>query len=127
MGSHYSHLTLDDRRLIFRLWEVRVGIPEIARRLGRHRATIYREVRRNWYDDAEAPRMSGYFPTVAQDATARRRRHLGKLHRDETLAACVVARLQDVWSPEQIAGRLRFEDRADDHLPRDDLSLCLRD
>lgn len=27
MGSHYSHLTLDDRRLIFRLWEAKVGDP----------------------------------------------------------------------------------------------------
>lgn len=54
MGSHYSHLTLDERRLIFRLWEAKAGIPLVAARLGRHRATICREIRRNWYDDAEA-------------------------------------------------------------------------
>src|SRR5271168_2837795 len=109
MGSHYDHLTLDERRLIFRLREAKAGIPQIAERLGWHRSTIYREVRRNWYDDAEAPRMGGYFPTVAQDATARRRRHLGKLHRDEVLAASVVARLKDAWSPEQIARRMHCE------------------
>jgi len=109
MGSHFSHLTLDERRLIFRLWEAKAGIPQIAERLGRHRSTIYREVQRNWYDDAEAPRMSGYFPTVAHDATAQRRRHLGKLHRDEALASDVVAKLKQAWSPEQIAGRMRRE------------------
>jgi hypothetical protein len=68
MGSQYGYLTLVERRLIFRLWEAKACIRQIAERLGRHRSTIYREVQRNWYDDAEAPRMSGYFPTVAHDA-----------------------------------------------------------
>lgn len=70
MGSHYSHLTLDDRYLIFRLWETRLDTSQIANRPGRHRSPIHREVRHNWYDDAEAPRMSGYFPTGAHDPTA---------------------------------------------------------
>jgi transposase, IS30 family len=109
MGSQYGHLTLVERRLIFRLWEAKADIRQIAERLGRHRSTIYREVRRNWYDDTEAPRMSGYFPTVAHDATARRRRQLGKLHRDQALASEVVAKLKQAWSPEQIAGRMRRE------------------
>lgn len=109
MGSQYGHLTLVERRLIFRLWEAKAGIRQIAERLGRHRSTICREVRRNWYDDAEAPRMSGYFPTVAHDVTARRRRHLGKLHRNEALASDVVAKLRQAWSPEQIAGRMHRE------------------
>lgn len=112
MGSQYGHLTLVERRLIYRLWEAKAGIRQIAERLGRHRSTIYREVRRNWYDDAEAPRMSGYFPLVAQDFTAQRRRQLGKLHRDKTLASDVVAKLKQAWSPEQIAGRMRREESA---------------
>ena len=56
--------------------------------------------------------MRGYFPVLAHDETARRRRHLGKLHRDEGLAANIVARLKDAWSPEQIAGRMRREGHA---------------
>lgn len=113
MGTRYRHLTLDERRLIFRLREAKASIPQIAERLGRHCSTIYREVRRNWYDDAEVPVMSGYFPTVAHDKTSRRRRRLGKLHRDEALAADVIARLKQCWSPEQIAGRMRREGKAD--------------
>jgi len=116
MGSRYSHLTLEDRRLIFRLLEAKHSIPAIAARLGRHRVTIHREVRRNWYDDTEAARMSGYFPTVAHDATARRRRQLGKLHRDEALASEVVAKLKQAWSPEQISGRMRLEETAKETL-----------
>lgn len=50
--------------------------------------------------------MSGYFPLLAHDETARRRQRLGKLHRDESLAAKVISKLKDAWSPEQIAGRL---------------------
>jgi transposase, IS30 family len=45
MGSHYHHLTLDDRRLIFRLWEAKADVALIVARLGRHRTTIYREFR----------------------------------------------------------------------------------
>ena len=113
MGSQYRHLTLDNRRLIFRLREAKAPILQIAERLGRHRSTIYRELQRNWFDDAEAPTMSGYFPTVVHDDTARWRRRLGKLHRDEALAADVIAQLTQAWSPEQIAGRMRREGRPD--------------
>jgi IS30 family transposase len=35
---------------------------------------------------------------------------LGKLHRDDGLAATVIARLRQAWSPEQIAERMRLED-----------------
>lgn len=81
-GIALPPLTLDDRRLIFRLLEAKQSIPAIAARLGRHRVTIHREIRRNWYDDAEAPRMSGYFPTVAHGWARDRRQRLGNLHRD---------------------------------------------
>jgi IS30 family transposase len=38
MGSQYDHLTLDERRLIFRLREAKAGIRQIAERLGRYRS-----------------------------------------------------------------------------------------
>jgi transposase, IS30 family len=109
MGSHYHHLTLEERRLIFRLSEAKLGVPLIATRLGWHRATIYREIRGNWHDDVEAAQISGYFPSVAHHTAIGRRRRLGKLYRDETLASDVIAKLQEAWSPEQIAGRMRRE------------------
>jgi len=112
MGTSYSHLTLDDRRIVFRLREAKLGVQAIASRLGCHPSTIYRELKRNWHKDVETPRISGYYPTVAQEAAARRRYRLGKLQRDGGLAASIVARLRDAWSPEQIAGRLRQEGSA---------------
>jgi transposase, IS30 family len=114
MEALYGHLTLDERGLVFRLREAKLGVRRIAERLGRHRSTIYREVRRNWHRDVETPEISGYFPTVAQEAAARRRYRLGKLHRDDGLAASVIARLRLAWSPEQIAGRMRLEDDGTD-------------
>jgi IS30 family transposase len=116
MGSHYSHLTLEDRRLIYRLLEAKHSIPAIAARLGRHRVTIHREIRRNWHDDTEAPRMSGYFPTVAHSWARDRRQRLGKLHRDADLASNVIAKLKQAWSPEQISGRMRLEETANETL-----------
>jgi IS30 family transposase len=75
---------------------------EIARCLGRHRSTIGRESRRN--RSYEGP----YNPSTAQAlANSRRRAHL---HRPKTghrrLMSHVAERLQNHWSPEQIAGRL---------------------
>ena len=43
----FQHLTLDERRSLFRMQEARLGVAEMAVRLGRHRSTIYRELGRN--------------------------------------------------------------------------------
>ena len=107
MGNRYDHLTLDDRRLIFRLLQAKVSVPKIAERLGRHRSTIHREIRRNWHDDG--PWLRGYFPESAQTEASRRRMRGRKLYRDTALAIYIVARLKEAWSPEQIAGRLQHE------------------
>lgn len=109
MGARYDHLTLDERRLIYRLREARLGVPRIAERLGRHRSTIYRELRRNWHRDAEIREMNGYYPTVAHGTAAGRRSRLSKLQQNTVLARRVVESLTMAWSPEQIAGRLRLD------------------
>jgi transposase, IS30 family len=60
LGTRYEQLTLDERKLIFQLREAKMSVPRIAERLGRHRSTIHREIRRNWHDDG--PWLRGYFP-----------------------------------------------------------------
>ena len=47
MGTRYSHFTLDERCRLRGLMELGLSAAEIARRLGRHRGTIYREIARN--------------------------------------------------------------------------------
>jgi len=78
----------------------------MARQLGRHRSTIYREIRRNTFHDREFPEYSGYFSTVADDISKERRRRLRKLRRHPHLRSMVIEKLEAYWSPEQIAGRL---------------------
>ena len=47
MGTRYSHFSLDERCRLRGLMEMGLNAGEIARRLGRHRGTIYREIARN--------------------------------------------------------------------------------
>ena len=45
MGENYNHLTLEERCRWRGLMEMGLGVGEIARRLGRNRATIHRDLR----------------------------------------------------------------------------------
>ena len=112
MPSSYVHLSLDERRRLFRMREAKVSVTEIAAVLGRHRSTIHREIRRNGWHDAEVPQAEGYWPLTAQALAARRRRAGAKLERHAELRDAVIDRLRAGWSPEQIAGRLRVEPAA---------------
>lgn len=109
MPCSFVHLSLEERRQLARLHESKLSISEIGRRLGRHRSTIYRELRRNWWHDTEVPQAEGYWPVTAQRLASGRRCALGKLARHPNLRAAVIDRLRVGWSPEQIAGRLKVE------------------
>ena len=106
------HLSLEERRRIHRLREAKVSVAGIAAALGRHRSTIHRELRRNWWRDAEVPQAEGHWPLTAQGLATRRRDARAKLERHPGLRDAVVDRLRAGWSPEQIAGRLRAEPAA---------------
>lgn len=45
--NSYTHLSLNERKRIFVLNQRGLTIVEIAKRLKRHRSTIYRELNRN--------------------------------------------------------------------------------
>ena len=111
MGRHYSHLGLAERRQIAVLLEAKVPVSEIARRLGRHRSTIHREIGRNYYylnfRDRWGQEYSGYYAVAANARASRRRVATAKLSRRPTLREHVLDRLRDGWSPQQIAGRLK--------------------
>lgn len=55
MGRCYPHLSLEERRKLAKWREAKIQVPEIADRLGRAPSTIYRELKRNYYDDKELP------------------------------------------------------------------------
>ncbi len=100
MGRSYTHLTLEARCQMAYLHTTGHSIRQIAATLDRAPSTVARELKRN------AARPQGYHPGYA-DQQARARRWQGsKLARDPDLRATVLARLQQGWSPQQVAGRL---------------------
>lgn len=109
MKTRFSHLTLEDRRQIERWRHARLSPDEMAQRLGRHRSTIFRELRRNRYHDVELPHLSGYWGMLAQKLALGRRFQHRKLVRLPQLRAQIVECLRSGWSPEQIEGRMRLE------------------
>lgn len=109
MGSCYPHLSLEERRKIAKWRDAKMPVPEIADRLSRAPSTIYRELKRNAHQDAELPKLNGYYAVTAQDKAERRRAVHRKLVRYPELKAAVEEALEAGWSPEQIAGRMRLE------------------
>ncbi len=105
----YTHLTMDERNVIYRMRFLGHSQAEIARCLGRHRSTIGRECKRNALGDGR------YDPGNAQTcANSRRRAHLRRPKTGERrLMAYVGERWTERWSPEQIAGRLSVRPPAD--------------
>ena len=106
MGN-YKQLSLEERVEIYRLHADGRSRRAIGAVLGRSVATIARELRRNSVPTKVWP--GGYQPLRAQ-GLAERRRQRGRPHK---LTACPELRaqvrdyLEQGWSPEQIAGRLR--------------------
>jgi IS30 family transposase len=94
MESTYRHLTLEERRTLFRLQGAKLPINEIASQLGPHRCTIYREIARNEF--REVRQYRGYYPVTAEDSARRRRRRQRKLVRDAHLRGHVVEKLR-LW------------------------------
>src|SRR3954454_20659614 len=102
MGEIYSHLTLEDRCRLSGLREMHLSVAEMARRLGCHRTTIYREIGRNRC-------VEGYRPDSADRRAWARKLRCSRIARSTRLSTHVADCLALGWSPEQIAGRMKRE------------------
>ena len=105
----HTELDLRERRAIEDMLNAKVPVSKIAAEVGRHRSTVYREIKRNGFEDEELPELNGYYGVVAQREAAKRRARRRKLVRLEDLRAHVVTQLKIGWTPEQIAGRLAYD------------------
>jgi IS30 family transposase len=90
------------------MYRMRAGmkLAEVAELMGRHRSTLWRELRRN-----RSPWSGVYLDLAAQQ---RARERLGQAHRRDRLKNRPIRRyvrrkLKRGWSPELIAGRLRLK------------------
>jgi len=105
---HYSDRYLDreERYEIARLLDAGWSQRRIAERLNRAPSTICREISRN-----RDPRSGQYVPERAHTLAWERQRRPkeSKLAQNPRLRAIVQDWLDDRWSPDQIAGRLRRE------------------
>lgn len=100
----YTHFTAEDRDALQVLLGLGADVWFAARIVGKHLSSVYRELSRN--------ENSGfYLPHHADNAAKKRRR--ASYHRpkrgNSLLMAEVARRIPEDHSPEQIAGRLRFE------------------
>ncbi len=118
----YSHLGIEERRKIERWRAAKISVDVIAEKLGRHRSTIFRELKRNAFEDRELPDLNGYYSMTANQLAQDRRYRQRKLVRLPRLSQMIIERIRHGWSPEQIAGRLKLENRQRSNGPR--LHVC---
>lgn len=83
-----------------------VSLRKIAAQLGRNVSSISREVRRNYFGDFYVA-ISAQTKADTRKTNARKRAPL----KDEKTYAYVLEKLREGWSPEQICGRLRLENK----------------
>lgn len=99
----YKQLSLEERKELFLMNKQGFTKMEIAKILGRARSTIDRELKRNTID-----KRLGYLPDEAQNlAIERKAKHGLKISRAPGLKKAIVEQLQDGWSPEVVAGRMK--------------------
>jgi IS30 family transposase len=104
MNKEYTQLTLQEREKIFVLRARGKTATEIADILGRHKATISRELRRN-----RAPTYNRYSAHSANRRSAQRNKRRGRKPKlaDKALRQHVTKKLlKEQWSPEIIAHHL---------------------
>ena len=101
---NYQQLTLKQR------YQIEAGIGtgmrknELAREIGVHRSTVYREIRRN-----SNLRLAGYRAISAFAAASDRHEQKKKRCIEEATWVRVTSLLKKLWSPEQISNRLKLE------------------
>jgi transposase, IS30 family len=97
-----NHLTFEERRFLYLLKKKGKPKTEIAELMGRHRSTICRELCRN-------TGQRGYRPKQAQRLAETRRLASRRRHKmdDSDVHRYVQDGLEKLWSPDQIAGRVR--------------------
>ncbi len=102
----YQQITSEERYTLSALRKQGLPVAKIAKIMGRHRSTIYREVERNM-----SPRKWCYRPFEADSmARGRRRRSRRNRHYVDDDFKIVRKLLRKQWSPEQIVGHIqRYE------------------
>ena len=100
----YNHFTTDERDFLQSALIMKLDTATIARIIGKHRSTIYREAKRNT--------TNGYYVASRAQTKAVERRYAAKplpKQGNKILMQDIKRRFMKDHSPEQIAGRLKID------------------
>lgn len=134
MGTHYQHLSAEERATIMIMLQQGCSARSIARTLQRSPSTITREIRRalDWPQRAAfVPAGSSTYDARAAGARAHvmrlKRRRSRKLSEDGVLFGVVHHFLLEGWSPSQIAGTLKrmWPDDPDRRVSHETIYNCI--
>ena len=106
MGQRYEQLSLKERCTVSGLSQAGKTMRQIAAAMDRAPSTIMRELKRN------SGNHVGYQPSYAEQQAKSRRWRGSRLLRKADLQEKVLEGLSQGWSPAQVAGRLKKEQRA---------------
>ncbi|MFA8387473.1 MAG: helix-turn-helix domain-containing protein [Pelagibaca sp.] len=81
MGAVYTQLSLQERRKIEDWWHAKVPVREMARALKRHKSTIFREIKRNFWADESLPKRmrNRHHQTLVRRGSLRTTREIKKI------------------------------------------------
>lgn len=103
---NYKHLTIEERIVLSQLKSSNYSIREIAKILGRSPSTISREIKRNSYRLGKNHSVVRYSAVKAQTTYQDKKRNCGRpCISEESIISYIREKIQDHWSPEQIAHR----------------------
>jgi IS30 family transposase len=101
----YVQLTYEERVMLSTLKRQGLSVRAIARQLGCHFSTLYRELQRNRCSHIDG----SYRPSKAERRTrARRSRSRRNSHYTDAHFKLIRKLLRQKWSPEQISGHIRW-------------------
>ena len=101
----YQHFTISERESLWEMQRTGKSNVEIAKKLGKHRSSVWREIKRNQNKD------KSYHPWRATVLYIHRRKRCKRKSRlsNETILAFVTSALEQYWSPQIISQRWRME------------------
>lgn len=106
MNTSYKHFTIEERESLLKMTAKGLGVNATARLLKRSASSVSREINRNKNSTTDE-----YSPSYAHASYKERRKRCVRKQKldDLQLNALITEKLNDLWSPEQIAGRMKLE------------------
>ena len=111
IGMLHKHLTPEQKNELSALLMAKVKKKDIARYLGKHRTTIWRELQRNSSENGKYHARKA--KRLAKERRIKANQRFKKIENNRWLRNYVIKKLRRYWSPEQISGRLERDYKTD--------------